>query len=45
MGAAAGLRGHAYATVQQAFQAARQHAHEEDVILVCGSFFIVAEVM
>ncbi|WP_343673131.1 folylpolyglutamate synthase/dihydrofolate synthase family protein [Chitinophaga sp.] len=45
MGAAAGLRGKAYATVQQAFSAARQHAHEEDVILVCGSFFIVGEVM
>jgi dihydrofolate synthase / folylpolyglutamate synthase len=41
----AGLRGHAYETVQQAFQSARQHAHEDDVVLVCGSFFIVSEVM
>lgn len=40
-----GLRGHAYDSVQQAFQAAKQQAHKEDLILVCGSFFIVAEVM
>jgi dihydrofolate synthase/folylpolyglutamate synthase len=45
MAHAHGLRGHDYATVQQAFLAAQQHAHAEDVILVCGSFFIVAEVM
>jgi len=45
MGAAAGLRGKAYPNVQQAFQEARQHAHAEDVILVCGSFFIVGEAM
>lgn len=45
LGAAAGLRGKAYETVQQAFAAAKQHAHEEDVILVCGSFFIVGEAM
>jgi dihydrofolate synthase/folylpolyglutamate synthase len=40
-----GLRGHDYPSVQQAYQAARQQAHAEDLILVCGSFFIVAEVM
>lgn len=40
-----GLRGHAYETVQQAYAAAKQHAHEDDMILVCGSFFIVAEVI
>jgi dihydrofolate synthase / folylpolyglutamate synthase len=45
MAHAHGLKGHDYPVVQQAFQAAKQHAHEEDVILVCGSFFIVAEVM
>ena len=45
MGAAAGLRGKSYPNVQQAFQVAKQHAHEEDVILVCGSFFIVGEAM
>lgn len=40
-----GLRGHAYESVQQAFQAAKQQAHKDDLVLVCGSFFIVAEVM
>ncbi|ASZ15072.1 bifunctional folylpolyglutamate synthase/dihydrofolate synthase [Chitinophaga pendula] len=40
-----GLKGHAYATVQEAFYAAKQQAHPEDMILVCGSFFIVAEVL
>jgi dihydrofolate synthase / folylpolyglutamate synthase len=40
-----GLRGHEYDSVQQAYQAAKQQAHKDDVILVCGSFFIVAEVM
>jgi len=45
MGHQHGLRGHAYESVQQAFLAAKQAAHKEDLILVCGSFFIVAEVM
>ena len=45
MGAANGLQGNAYASVQSALQAARQHAQPDDMILVCGSFFIVAEVM
>lgn len=45
MAAASGLKGAPYATVQAALQAARQHAQPEDMILVCGSFFIVAEVM
>lgn len=40
-----GLRGHDYATVQQAYQAAKQNAHKDDIVLVCGSFFVVAEVM
>jgi folylpolyglutamate synthase/dihydropteroate synthase len=26
-------------------QSARLHAHKDDLILVCGSFFIVAEAM
>jgi len=43
--AANGLRGHTYATVQEALQAAKQHAHKDDMILVCGSFFIVSEAM
>jgi len=45
MAAKHALRGHAYETVQQALQSAQQHAHQGDVILVCGSFFIVAEAM
>ncbi|MVT08705.1 bifunctional folylpolyglutamate synthase/dihydrofolate synthase [Chitinophaga tropicalis] len=42
---AKGLKGHDYPTVQQAYMAAKQHAHEDDLILVCGSFFIVAEIL
>ncbi|HEU4556014.1 MAG TPA: folylpolyglutamate synthase/dihydrofolate synthase family protein [Chitinophaga sp.] len=45
MAAAHGLKGRAYATVQEALQAAKQHAHKDDMILVCGSFFIVSEAM
>ncbi|MCW3466842.1 bifunctional folylpolyglutamate synthase/dihydrofolate synthase [Chitinophaga nivalis] len=40
-----GLQGHPYPSVQAALQAARQHAQPDDMILVCGSFFVVAEVM
>jgi dihydrofolate synthase/folylpolyglutamate synthase len=45
MGAARGLNGHAYPSVQAALHNARQHAQKDDMILVCGSFFVVAEVM
>lgn len=45
MGAQHGLQGRAYESVQAALKAARQHAKPEDMILVCGSFFIVAEAM
>jgi dihydrofolate synthase/folylpolyglutamate synthase len=45
MAAQKGLRGHAYANVQEALQTAKQHAHKDDMILVCGSCFIVAEAM
>jgi len=45
MAGESGLQGHAFASVQAALQAARQHAQPDDMILVCGSFFIVAEVM
>ena len=45
MAAANGLEGQAYPTVQHALQAAKQHAQPDDMILVCGSFFIVAEAM
>jgi dihydrofolate synthase/folylpolyglutamate synthase len=45
MAARHGLQGRPYESVQAALQAARQHAQPEDMILVCGSFFIVAEAM
>lgn len=45
MAARHGLQGRPYESVQAALQAARQHAKPEDMILVCGSFFIVAEAM
>jgi len=39
-----GLKGQAFATVRDALNAAKQHAHKDDLILVCGSVFVVAEV-
>lgn len=45
LAAGKGLHGHTYATVQEALYAARQHAQPDDMILVCGSTFIVAEAM
>jgi len=42
--AAHGLNGHIYADVNAAIQEARTHAKEDDLILVCGSVFIVGEV-
>ncbi|MBV7531527.1 bifunctional folylpolyglutamate synthase/dihydrofolate synthase [Chitinophaga sp. sic0106] len=45
MAARNGLQGQAYPTVQHALQAAKQHAQPDDMILVCGSFFIVSEAM
>ncbi len=45
MAAAHGLDGKAYPTVQHALQAAKQHAEKDDMILVCGSCFIVAEAL
>ncbi|MGH1334555.1 MAG: bifunctional folylpolyglutamate synthase/dihydrofolate synthase [Aureispira sp.] len=43
--AAEQLQGEAYPSVQMAFQAAQQQAHEKDVIFVGGSIFVVAEVL
>jgi dihydrofolate synthase/folylpolyglutamate synthase len=40
----AGLKGHAYPTVADALQAAKAAAKAKDLIVVCGSLFIVAEV-
>ncbi|MCW3110024.1 MAG: bifunctional folylpolyglutamate synthase/dihydrofolate synthase [Segetibacter sp.] len=42
--AAFGLKGHAFATVPEALQHAIDHAHKDDMILVCGSVFVVGEV-
>lgn len=42
--ARAGLRGTAYADVNTALRHALQHAHKDDLILVCGSVFVVGEV-
>jgi len=40
-----GLKGRAYKSVRQALQAAKRKAAHEDLILVCGSVFVVAEVL
>ncbi|HRP30278.1 MAG TPA: folylpolyglutamate synthase/dihydrofolate synthase family protein [Agriterribacter sp.] len=42
--AAHGLHGHSFSSVQQAVQDALGHAHNDDLILVCGSVFVVGEV-
>lgn len=42
--AAAGLQGSSYAEANVALQTALQHAHVDDLILVCGSVFLVGEV-
>ncbi|MDB5246158.1 MAG: bifunctional folylpolyglutamate synthase/dihydrofolate synthase [Segetibacter sp.] len=39
-----GLHGKAFPTVMEALQQAIDHAHTEDMILVCGSVFVVGEV-
>jgi dihydrofolate synthase/folylpolyglutamate synthase len=38
------LKGHSYSTVSEAIQQAIDNAHKEDMILVCGSVFVVGEV-
>jgi len=43
--AAVGLQGDAYPTVSDAFQAARKAAAPDDLVLVCGSIFVVAETL
>jgi len=39
-----GLNGQAFPTVGEALKAARAHAREKDLVVVCGSVFVVAEV-
>jgi len=43
--AAHGLHGRAYRSVRAAFRAARRAAHPDDLIVVTGSIFVVAEVL
>ncbi|MFT3674948.1 MAG: folylpolyglutamate synthase/dihydrofolate synthase family protein [Chitinophagaceae bacterium] len=43
LGKASGLQGNAYSSVQEAVDAAKQSADPEDLILVCGSVFLVGE--
>jgi len=38
-----GLMGNVFAHVNDALEAAKQNADRDDVILVCGSFFVIAE--
>ena len=39
-----GLQGNAFGNVQEAMKNALSHAHENDMILICGSVFLVGEV-
>lgn len=43
LGRQAGLKGSAYPNVPEAYAAARAKAETDDLILVCGSFFIVGD--
>jgi len=38
------LKGHAFSEVNDALQNALQHSHKDDLILICGSVFLVGEV-
>ncbi|MFT4093123.1 MAG: folylpolyglutamate synthase/dihydrofolate synthase family protein [Niabella sp.] len=40
-----GLNGHVFADVNDAVNEAKSHAHSDDLILVCGSVFLVGEVV
>ena len=40
-----GLAGHVFNNVNEALAEARTHAHPDDLILVCGSVFLVGEVV
>lgn len=40
---AAGLNGHSYPEVNQALKAATTKAHKDDLILICGSVFLIGE--
>jgi dihydrofolate synthase/folylpolyglutamate synthase len=38
------LKGHSFPNVNEALRSALQHAHQDDLIIVCGSVFLVGEV-
>ena len=38
------LKGHSFSNVNEALRSALQHAHPDDLIIVCGSVFLVGEV-
>jgi dihydrofolate synthase/folylpolyglutamate synthase len=40
----AGLKGNTFSEVNNALKAALQHAHTDDLILICGSVFLVGEI-
>ena len=44
MGTGAGLAGKAYASISDALDAAVKAAAADDLILICGSVFLVGEV-
>jgi dihydrofolate synthase/folylpolyglutamate synthase len=39
------LTGHTYEDVNTALKAAHHNAHKDDLIVVCGSVFVVGEVI
>lgn len=45
LAAAAGLKGGSYDDVNEALTKAKERAGKEDIIIVCGSFFVLAEIM
>ena len=40
-----GLEGSAYPTVKDALQTAKANTHKDDLLIVCGSVFVVGEIM
>ncbi|MCH5717146.1 glutamate ligase domain-containing protein [Niabella hibiscisoli] len=44
-GAQRGLTGHVFNDVNEALTEAKAHAHPDDLILICGSVFLVGEVV
>jgi len=44
-GNAMGLKGSSYATVPFALEKAKEAAHKDDLVIVCGSVFVVGEVV